>query len=163
MSENEKILAAAALAVVLAGGVAVSLDGADEGDLRGEPGTVAGRVVSPDYATELPDGAVGYAVQVETDAGITWSRKAAPGCVRRRAGAPVAACRRRLSDGGTTDPGDLNRFPAAEGVGGQCQPVACAVFAGDDADAEEVEIVKGGGGDADLVDEPDAGTGEEAQ
>lgn len=37
------------------------------------------------------------------------------------------------------DPGVNNRHPAAEMVGAECEPVACAVMAGEDADAAETD------------------------
>jgi hypothetical protein len=58
--------------------------------------------------------------------------------VRRPAGALANDCRRRTEDGGARDFGDLNRFPASESVGGGCQPVACSVVFGENAD-EEIE------------------------
>lgn len=58
-----------------------------------------------------------------------------PSCVRKPT--KDADCRRREPDGGARDFGLLNRFRATEAVGLGCEAVACAVLAGDDADASE--------------------------
>jgi len=59
----------------------------------------------------------------------------APSCVRRPT--KHADCWRREPDGGARDFGVLNRFRASEAVGPECEPVACAVLAGEDADGAE--------------------------
>lgn len=83
------------------------------------------------YPTDLDDGGVEYLVVTD-----------AP-CVRRRAGAPVASCRRRQPDGGARDFGELNRFPADEAVGGGCEGVACSVVAGEDSlEDEDVHLAR---------------------
>lgn len=93
------------------------------------------------------DGGRAYVVEVRTaDGGRALRVVTEPGCVRRRSGAPVLACRRRepLPDGGLgvgRDFGDLNRFPASQAVGAGCEPVACSVVAGDDADEDEERVV----------------------
>ena len=59
-----------------------------------------------------------------------------PSCVRKPD--KDADCQRRnVEDGGAYDFGVLNRFLASEAVGSGCEPVACAVMAGENADAAE--------------------------
>jgi hypothetical protein len=53
-------------------------------------------------------------------------------------------CLRRTEDGGTRDFGTLNRFPADEAVGASCEPVACSIVLGEDADEPDIEKVKRG-------------------
>lgn len=109
------------------------------------------RVVGLTKLSVLRDGGKAYVVEVEVDAGAGRTRvelrSTAPGCVRRPKGAPVASCRRRerLPDGGlgaARDFGDLNRFAVGEAAGAGCEAVACSVYAGEDADADEGERVR---------------------
>ncbi len=60
---------------------------------------------------------------------------ATPPCVR----APLDGglnCQRGLPDGGSRFFGTGNVFPVAQAVGAQCEPVACAVFFGDNPDTD---------------------------
>lgn len=48
-------------------------------------------------------------------------------------------CRHRITTlAGTqvVDPGELNRFPASDAVGEECEPVPCEVAVGEDPDAD---------------------------
>lgn len=60
-----------------------------------------------------------------------------PDCARRLPDASVSSCLRRLSDGGTADPGTFNRFDAVDAVGKNCKLVACGVYFGTDSLREE--------------------------
>lgn len=126
----------ATVGIVLVGGVSylASLDSSEPGP----PVEVRARVVGLTRHVEYEDGGGAYVVEVETEDGGREEREApSPGCVRRPVAAPVEACLRRLPDGGAHDFGALNRFPEADAVGTGCQPVACSVVAGEDADGEE--------------------------
>lgn len=100
--------------------------------------------VKPPQAVERPgeerlvfvEGAKKYVRPlVLTDGGEVLLLVDTPSCVRRPT--KDADCRRREPDGGARDFGVLNRFRASEAVGAGCEPVACAVMAGEDADAAE--------------------------
>lgn len=100
--------------------------------------------VKPSQAVERPgeerllfvEGAKKYARPMTlVDGGEVLLLADTPSCVRKPTKA--ADCRRRELDGGSYDFGLLNRFRASEAVGAGCEPVACAVMAGEDADAAE--------------------------
>ena len=140
-----KELAGAALVVGALVATAVVLIDDETKPLQSE------RVVGLSKLSVLRDGGKAYVVEVEVDAGAGRSRvelrTTAPGCVRRPKGAPVASCmrRERLSDGGLgagRDFGDLNRFVVSEAVGAGCEAVACSVYAGEDAEAKEDDVVR---------------------
>lgn len=128
--------ALAAVGVVVVGGVSYLVS--RDTERQGPPVEVQARILGPTRRVHLDDGGKQYVVEVETeDGGREWREAVPPGCVRRPAGAPVASCLRRTEDGGARDFGELNRFPVADAVGTGCQPVACSVVAGEDAEAEE--------------------------
>lgn len=64
-------------------------------------------------------------------------------CKRRPKGVDGALCLHATTDlSGKPTQGpspELNRYPAAEMIGPGCEGVACSVFLGEDADAEEVK------------------------
>lgn len=102
-------------------------------------GTVSEQAVSEgrgeEKVTRAEDGGIAYLRAVRTDdGGAGFVVVDTPGCARRNRGHCV------FLDGG--DPGALNRYAAALLTGPGCQPVACSVFLGDDADAEEPEILR---------------------
>ena len=84
------------------------------------------------------DGGKAYTCEVRTDAGVELRITTAK-CVR--ATGKATTCQRRLADGGSRYFGALNRFPATEAVGTGCEAVACSVFAGEDADAAEDDVL----------------------
>lgn len=127
MNENTKLGAALLLAGALAAVAVIDNTKPVGSEKRRGPTLLAVK----------PDGGKGYVVLVETDAGIELREALAPGCVRRPAGAPAATCRFRAADGKIIDQGDLNRFDAANAVGGGCQPVACGVMMLEDAEEDE--------------------------
>lgn len=87
-------------------------------------------------ATRADDGGIAYLRAVRlSDGGAGSIVVDTPGCARR-----VGAGRCVLLDGGT--PPILNRYDAALLTGPGCQPVACSVWLGDDADDEEPEILR---------------------
>lgn len=85
---------------------------------------------------ELEDGGKGYAYPTTLDDGGSeyLVTDTAP-CVRAREDAGL--CWRLDVDGGAMDFGLYNRFPAEEAVGTGCQPVACSVVAGENAEEDE--------------------------
>lgn len=123
---------------VTLGAVALALAGAVLLTGEEKPMAVEERasVVEPSKLARLADGGKGYVVRVAVDGG-TETRTVAPDCVRRPEGRAVASCLRREADGGSRDFGALNRFPVSEAVGAGCQPCACAVYAGEDAEEDE--------------------------
>lgn len=102
--------------------------------------------LEPSKLAALPDGGIAYAVEALIADGGVELRKVPPGCVRRPTGVKPSECQRTIADlvgrAMVVDPGELNRFPVAEAVGAGCQPVACSVYAGDDADADEAARVR---------------------
>lgn len=132
-------LAAAALAV---GAVAFIADTKDIPNAK--PTDIKKDDVYTEKLAALDDGGLAYVRDVELLDGGRGQKivTGPPGCVRRPKALPAAACLRRFSDGGVVDPGPLNRFPASEAQGAQCQPVACSVFLGEDPDAEEVDRIR---------------------
>lgn len=129
---RDKLLAAAALAVSL--GVLVSLSDSDVGERPLDDG----RTHHYREATliELPDAGKGYVYpSTLTDGGAEWLVTSEAPCVRARPDG--GQCLRREADGGARDFGVNNRFPREDAVGNGCQPVACLVTAGDDADEDE--------------------------
>lgn len=135
-SDKQKVISAAALAAIAAAGVAALLTGdtapatlpatAHLGESRLAQGPDGGIVYVAPYAQE--DGGEGYVVLEQADAP----------CKRKRTAKRGASC--HLVDGG--EPGEYNRWPAAWMVGPHCEPVSCAVMAGEDADAEEEDRVR---------------------
>lgn len=100
--------------------------------------------VKPPQAVERPgeerlvfvEGAKKYVRPMTlTDGGEVLLLVDTPSCVRKPTEA--ADCLRREDDGGARDFGVLNRFRASEAVGAGCEPVACAVIAGEYADGAE--------------------------
>lgn len=139
---NPKQLAALAAAALTVGAVALI---ADTKDVKNEkPADIKKEDVGTEKLAALDDGGLAYVRDVELLDGGRGQKivTGPPGCVRRPSKSPVVTCRRRFSDGGVVDPGPLNRFPASEAQGPQCQPIACSVFLGEDPDAEEVERIK---------------------
>ena len=135
---RDKVIAAAALAAVAVGAL-VAL----QPDDLGERPQVQ-RVLRPDESklVLLPDGGKGYSVPASLeDGGVEYLVTDSAPCVRRAAGMPVESCR-RATDAGAVDFGALNRFPASEAVGGGCEPVACSVVLGEDADEAEDDKVQ---------------------
>lgn len=129
---------------LLAGVALAALVGVTSVVIRGDetPPEVGDVPLEPSKAVPLRDGGSGHAQRVRTVDGGEAVRLVPPECVRRLADAGVNACRQRLSDGGIRDPGALNRFPADASVGTRCQLVACGVYAGEDADAEETVLIE---------------------
>ena len=83
---------------------------------------------------ELPDGGVGYVYAVDLpDGGSEVVATETAPCARRPVGVAVSLCRRL--DGG--DQGALNRYPSDTLTGAGCQPVACSLYAGEDAAEDE--------------------------
>lgn len=102
--------------------------------------------LEPSKLAAFPDGGLAYAVEARVADGGVELRRVPPGCVRRPLAARPDTCLRLLPDEKgvpvPTDFGALNRFPASEAVGAGCQPVACSVYAGEDADADEAQRVR---------------------
>lgn len=92
--------------------------------------------VGPARLVRALDGGKAYVVE---SAGQTVLLDAAP-CVRRRKGSAPGSCLMRF-DGRDLDQGELSRFPASVASGPDCEPVACAVLAGEDADALEADVL----------------------
>ncbi len=131
----KRILSALGAALVLAAGYVVTLRPVDVGPLV----AVTNERPMESRAVRLPDGGRGYAYPATgPDGGPVLVLTDVAPCVRLAAGMPEASCRRRTPDGGSRTFGTLNRFPASESVGGGCQPVACSVVFGENAD-EEIE------------------------
>lgn len=136
---RDKVIAAAALAAVVVGAL-VSLQPDDLGERP-----VTGRVprLGESKLVLLPDGGKGYSYPAYLeDGGQEYLVTDEAPCVRRAVGMPESSCRRRLEDGGAFDFGELNRFPATEAVGEGCEPVACSVVAGENADEPEDERIR---------------------
>lgn len=137
------LLLVASVAAAIGGATALSLVG-DESPVQN--GDVA---LHPDRAEDLPDGGLGYAVDVRTADGGTATRMiASPACVRRPVGTIAALCMRNDPFRGLYNQGAL-RFPATQAVGAGCQPVACSIpeesflsDGGDPAAEEEMDAVK---------------------
>lgn len=123
-----RILAAVALGGVIATAVVIVVD---------EKGSEAGDVViEPSKLALLPDGGKGYVERVkQIDGGIALRVKASGGCVRRPVG--NKSCLK-----GGRDPGELNRFPAADVTGTGCEPVACSIVFGENPDLAEDDVVR---------------------
>lgn len=129
---RDRIIAAAAAAAVAAG-VLVSLSDSDLGATPQD-----GRAERPQESklVELPDAGKGYAYPATLpDGGTEYVVTDVAPCVR--AVREDNSCLRRTEDGGARFFGLLNRFSREEAVGGGCQPVACSVVAGEDADEDE--------------------------
>lgn len=123
-----RVLAALALGGVIATAVIVVID-----EKSPEAGDV---VIEPSKLALLPDGGKGYVERVkQIDGGIALRVKASGGCVRRPVG--NKSCLK-----GGRDPGDLNRFPAAEATGSGCEPVACSIVFGEDPDLAEDDVIR---------------------
>lgn len=106
-----------------------------------KPREVQDVALEPSKVVPLRDGGTGYVQRVRVVDGGEAIRLVAPECARRLADAGVNACRRRIEDGGSVDPGALNRFSADASVGVRCQLVACSIYAGEAADEEETVLV----------------------
>ena len=131
------IAGAAALAAV---GVVAIVIGGDE--LPPQAGDVRKR---PERVFPFPDGGWGYAAEYTTADGGEAVRIVAANCVRRAEGVGVGGCRWNHPTRGLIDQGALNRFPAAQSTGGQCQIVACGIDGellvdGGDPAAEEESV-----------------------
>lgn len=149
---NTRQLAGIAAAITLAAVGAVALKGVDTADVK--PITDAlkpldeqrEKALEPSKLAVLEDGGLAYAVDARIADGGVELRRVSPGCVRRPVGVRPTDCQRATFDLGgkpvVVDPGELNRFPVAEAVGARCQPVACSVYAGEDADADETGRVR---------------------
>lgn len=85
--------------------------------------------LNPSRLAMLPDGGKGYVAEAVTSQGIEL-REVPAGCARRRASDDCT-----FVDGGVLSVG--SRYPAALLTGPDCRPVACAIYAGDDPDADE--------------------------
>lgn len=132
---RDRIISAALAAAVAVGVVALVRD-----EDLGERPLDDGRTHYHREATliELPDAGKGYAYpSTLTDGGTEWLVTSVAPCVRARPDG--GQCLRREPDGGARDFGVNNRFPREDAVGDGCQPVACLVTAGDDADEDEDE------------------------
>lgn len=144
MSTRDKVTMAVGAAIAIAGAVIVVIG--DEKPLDPQKK----KVLEPSKLAKLRDGGIGYMVRVAAEGGSEW-RLTAPDCVRRPVGARPTDCQRATFDLGgkpvMVEPGELNRFPAAEAAGAGCQLVACSVYAGEDADAEEADRVRERKGD----------------
>lgn len=129
MSPSKILGIAAALSLAAIAVVELS---ADKALTRGEI------AVSYDFeskVTFLPDGGKAYRVPVRLkDGGTDYDVKTAAEapCKRRR---PKADC--RFADGGLAP--DLNRYPSSMLSGVGCEPVACSVWLGENADEDEQE------------------------
>lgn len=133
-------LAGVALAA-LAVGTAAVIDTKDVTPTK--PADVQAEVKGEEKLARSDDGGIAYLRPVQQkDGGTGVVIVTTPSCARKPIGDKT--CTR--VDGG--DPGELNRYDSTQLAGVGCQPVACSVFAGEDADAEESERVtesKGGG------------------
>ena len=149
---RDRIITAAVAAAVAVGVVALVRDG----DVGQRPADTRKHHKHESKLVELEDGGRGYAYPTtfDCDGGTRLERDdgglvqvwqlatcteylvtdVAP-CVRAREDA--GNCWRRTSDGGSTFSGWDNRFPVEEAVGSGCQPVACSVVAGEDAEEDE--------------------------
>lgn len=130
-------LAAAALAA--AGTTAVILTGEGDTPIMLEAVEIRPRVAAKTDQANWGESRVAFAkdgtkmwvVEVVTDGSREVVQTVAAPCARKPKGAKLCT----LLDGG--DPGELNRYPAAEFTGTECEGVACAVLFGFDPDAPE--------------------------
>lgn len=141
MEPSTKVLAGAA-ALAVAAVIVASVDSVRPvTDAVKQLDEAREKALEPSKLAAFPDGGLAYAVEARVADGGVELRRVPPGCVRRPTGAKPVECLRLLPDEKgvptPTDFGELNRFPSLEAVGVGCQPVACSVYAGEDADAEE--------------------------
>lgn len=150
-----RVVGITALVTLAAAGVgALALNGEPEATETAPP-VVKALAKKADIATEsrgeskvawLEDGTKVYRVPVVMrDGGRDVDEKTAAEapCKRRPKGVDGSLCLHATTDlDGKPTQGpapELNRYPAAEMIGPGCEPVACSVFLGEDADAEEVK------------------------
>lgn len=127
----KRVLTAAAVAVVSA---LASVAVLRQPDIDSQTRAVINERPMESKAVVLPDGGPGYVwPAMLLDGGGTLVLSDVAPCVRRPSGVLVNACRRRVDGGSARDFGDMNRFPASEAIGTGCQPVACSVVFGEDA------------------------------
>lgn len=139
MSETLKTLTVATLAAVAVAGIGTLTGGAE----RPSPTAIVIDGTLPARAVELVaeskavwfDGGIVYESPVILGDGGRDFVYRSPGrapCMRRQRSTPAADC---LLDG---EPAPvLNRYPSARMTGVGCEPVACGVVFGEDADAQE--------------------------
>ena len=127
LKEAGAVLAVATAVVV--GGIVV-LDGTET---PRQPGDM---VVRRSMLAALRDGGRAYTEVVAVDGGEVTRVRATPGCVRRLPKTAPRDCMAAIPGGVTRDMGAYNRFPEEWAVGTGCQPVACVVWAGEDADED---------------------------
>lgn len=101
--------------------------------------------VGPTWLLTLPDGGQGgYVANYKmSDGGTRLLRAPGPGCVRRKLGGSSLLCRRGPNTLSHDVVGELNRFPISEAqpLVNDCEPVACAVWYGEDANVDEATLV----------------------
>lgn len=130
---NRDRIISAALAAAVAVGVVVLVR--DE-DLGKRPIDARIHHKGESKLLELPDGGKGYSYPTTLeDGGTEYLVTDVAPCVR--APADGGECLRLLDDGGAAFFGALNRFPREQAVGASCEPVACSVVAGENADEDE--------------------------
>ncbi|MFT3866835.1 MAG: hypothetical protein QM729_21440 [Solirubrobacterales bacterium] len=155
MNNAQKLLAALTLASVAATVVAEETLKASptqqvEEEVTGLIAVTVPQIVTvaagtPSYVVSLEDGGTMYMTNATPDAG--WGKLAAGGCVRRKEGGSSVTCRRRDPANPLDLVGqviaELNRFPAdmARPAVNDCEPCACAVFQGEEANMDENTIV----------------------
>lgn len=129
-------LAAAVIATVATEDAPVTLERIDFGkDFT--KGDVASEAVGESKVAYREDGTKYYAVPVTLkDGGRDVDEKTAleAPCKRRPKGVDGALCQYKGKDAP-----ELNRYPAAEMIGPACEPVACSVWLGEDAEAPETK------------------------
>jgi hypothetical protein len=99
----------------------------------------------PIYLLGLSDGGNGGYIGEyrQSDGGTRWMRTANPPCVRRKLGGSSLLCRRGPNTLSHEVVGELNRFPEAEAqpLVNDCEPVACAVWYGEDSNVDEATLL----------------------
>jgi len=138
---DKKITIAAAIVAPLVGAVLIALIPGDSINSviveSGDEKPYAGETKeSPSKLSVSKDGSKSYITMVKVADGGVEARKTAPDCVRRPVGVPAASCMERTGKQ-PRDPGDLTRFPAADAIGAGCQPVACSIWFGENAEEDE--------------------------
>lgn len=121
---NARVIATTTAAAIVAG-VLVSLVPSDV-----TPAVMLGHV-SESHLVELTDGGLGYSFLADAADGGVLITDVAP-CARRPADGGLCV----FVLGGALAP-PLARYPAALLTGVSCQPVACAVWSGEDPDEDE--------------------------
>lgn len=138
--EPSKVVGLAAIATAVVVGVVVTLDVKVPPEGRGD--IVESRAYESKVAF-LEDGGKVYRVPVRLrDGGTAYDEKTAAEAPCKRAPRGGGNCFRTYVDFTgrevTEKATELNRYPAASMTGADCVPVACSIWLGEDAEADEV-------------------------